>query len=75
MKRHFIRSKIDNRDERLSYKIRDAQMRKIPYQIVVGDSERHNQTVTVREYGKETSVTLELVEFIKSLNNRIKSKN
>lgn len=63
-----IRVYLDNRNERLSKKIRESQIMKIPYQIVIGDDEINNQnTITYREYGKEEVVTLSKQEFFKKI--------
>lgn len=59
-----IRAKADFREEKLGYKIREAQMQKIPYQLVVGDKEVNENTVTYREYGKQEQVTVSIDEFI-----------
>ncbi|ASZ08934.1 threonine--tRNA ligase [Mesoplasma chauliocola] len=62
-KKDFIRTHVDLRDERLSYKIRDAQTSKIPYQLVIGDQERKDKSVTYRKYGSEEQITIKLQEF------------
>ncbi|AUB31301.1 threonine--tRNA ligase [Spiroplasma floricola] len=74
LKSKLIRSKIDLRDERLSYKIRDAQIRKIPYQLVLGDKESENDMVTYRKYGSEEQITVTLKEFIKMIEKKVKEK-
>ncbi|WP_339021314.1 threonine--tRNA ligase [Spiroplasma endosymbiont of Atherix ibis] len=74
LKSKLIRTKIDLRDERLSYKIRDAQVRKIPYQLVLGDKEAENNMVTYRKYGSEEQITITLKEFIKMVKNKVKEK-
>ena len=51
LKSQGVRVEIDDRNEKMGYKIREAQMKKIPYQIVVGDQEVENQEVNVRKYG------------------------
>lgn len=51
-KAHF-RVNNDNRDEKLGYRIREAQLKKIPYQLVLGDNERDNGTVTYRKHGEK----------------------
>lgn len=72
-KAHF-RVNNDNRDEKLGYRIREAQLKKIPYQLVLGDNERDNGTVTYRKHGekKETTVTFE--EFVELLNTEVENK-
>ncbi len=52
-KKAGIRAELDERDEKLGYKIREAQMKKIPYIAVVGDQECRHQSVHVRQYGRE----------------------
>ena len=74
LKNNLIRTHIDNRDERLSYKIRDAQIKKIPYQLVLGDNEEKDNTVTYREYSSCEHITIQLEEFINLLNSKIKDK-
>lgn len=59
-----IRFEVDYRDEKLGYKIREAQTSKIPYQLVIGDNEVANNTVTYREYGKKEQTTVTVDEFI-----------
>lgn len=68
-----IRVEIDNRDEKLGYKIREAQTKKVPYQLVIGDSEVNNQQITYRKYGKLDLTTLNVEEFINMLKSEIKS--
>lgn len=67
LKKHGLRIKLDDSNERLSKKIRDAQTSKIPYQIIIGDSEKENQNISFRKYGSTDSVTKSLDEFIKML--------
>lgn len=74
LKKDFIRTHVDLRDERLSYKIRDAQTSKIPYQLVIGDQERNENTVTYRQYGSEKQITIKLEEFKNMIVNLIFNK-
>ncbi|AUS11023.1 threonine--tRNA ligase [Bacillus subtilis] len=60
-----LRVEIDSRDEKIGYKIREAQMQKIPYMLVVGDQEAENGAVNVRKYGEQNSETISLDEFVK----------
>ncbi|MDU2567757.1 MAG: threonine--tRNA ligase [Staphylococcus epidermidis] len=64
LKSQGVRVEIDDRNEKMGYKIREAQMKKIPYQIVVGDQEVENQEVNVRKYGSEKQESVEKDEFI-----------
>ncbi|MCR5231999.1 MAG: threonine--tRNA ligase [Acholeplasmatales bacterium] len=64
LKKNKIRVKLDDREEKLGYKIREAQMKKIPYQLVIGDNEVQNGTITYREYSKKEQVTVSVDDFI-----------
>ncbi|HDM7476768.1 TPA: threonine--tRNA ligase, partial [Staphylococcus aureus] len=64
LKSQGVRVSIDDRNEKMGYKIREAQMQKIPYQIVVGDKEVENNQVNVRQYGSQDQETVEKDEFI-----------
>ena len=68
-----IRLEVDERDEKLGYKIREAQTKKIPYQLVVGDNEVQNNLLTIRRYGSKDTETLSVEDFIKNLNEEIKT--
>src|SRR5690554_1265023 len=66
-----IRVKLDDRSEKLGYKIRDAQTKKIPYQLVIGDEEIKENKLTVRKYGEKTTSSLSSDEFIKMVKDKI----
>ena len=74
LRSHGVRVNIDDRDEKMGYKIREAQMRKVPYQVVLGDREVENQTVNVRKYGEEKQETLEREDFIWKIVDKIRLK-
>ncbi|MGF2097423.1 threonine--tRNA ligase [Mammaliicoccus lentus] len=74
LKSQGVRVHIDDRNEKMGYKIREAQMKKIPYQLVVGDKEVENQEVNVRQYGSKDSKTVEKDEFIWNLVDEIRLK-
>lgn len=59
-----FRVELDARDEKMGYKIRESQTKKIPYTLVLGNNERDNNTITYRMFGKENSTTIEKDEFI-----------
>lgn len=61
---HGFRVDVDLRNEKLGYKIREAQTKKIPLQLVIGDKEKEQQGVTYRMYGKEEQVFLPMADFI-----------
>ncbi|MDW4409977.1 threonine--tRNA ligase [Staphylococcus saprophyticus] len=74
LKSQGVRVEIDDRNEKMGYKIREAQMQKIPYQLVVGDKEVKNKEVNVRKYGSQDQETLEKDEFIWNLVDEIRLK-
>ncbi|WP_414050340.1 threonine--tRNA ligase [Macrococcus animalis] len=74
LKSQGVRCHIDDRNEKMGYKIREAQMNKVPYQVVVGDKEVENNEVNLRQYGSKDSKTLERDEFIWNLVDEIRLK-
>lgn len=62
-----LRVELDDRNESMGKKIRDSQTSKIPYQLVIGDNELANNTVSVRKYGEKKSVDVDLDEFFKQM--------
>ncbi|HDG6925990.1 TPA: threonine--tRNA ligase [Staphylococcus aureus] len=74
LKSQGVRVSIDDRNEKMGYKIREAQMQKIPYQIVVGDKEVENNQVNVRQYGSQDQETVEKDGFIWNLVDEIRLK-
>lgn len=69
-----IRTSLDDRDEKVGYKLREGVMKKILYTLVLGDNEKANNTITYRKYGTEDKVTISLDEFVKMINDEIQSK-
>ncbi|URN92629.1 MAG: threonine--tRNA ligase [Candidatus Pristimantibacillus lignocellulolyticus] len=69
-----IRIELDTREEKLGYKIRDAQLKKIPYIIVVGDEEMLQKSVNVRQYGGKKSSSYSVESFLQMLQSEIVSK-
>lgn len=69
-----LRVKVDDRNEKLGYRVREAQIKKIPYQIVVGDRDQEEGTVTIRQSGKKESVTMPLEEAIERFRNEVETK-
>ena len=67
-----IRAQIDNRNETMGKKIRDAEMRKIPYMIIVGENEEKENKVSVRQHGGEDLGTISVEEFSKIVDTEIK---
>lgn len=72
MKAAGMRVEVDNRNEKMGYKIREAQTQKIPYQLVFGDNEIAENTVTVRRYGSKETLSMPFDEFLAQLEQDIK---
>lgn len=72
MKAVGMRVEVDNRNEKMGYKIREAQTQKIPYQLVFGDNEIAENTVTVRRYGSKETLSMPFDEFLAQLEQDIK---
>ena len=66
-----IRFESDYRDEKLGYRIREAQIKKVPYTLVIGDNEVENSLVTYRKHGSQEQITVSIEEFV----NIIKAHN
>ncbi|MGF9977806.1 threonine--tRNA ligase [Viridibacillus arvi] len=75
LKQEGIRVQLDIREEKLGYKIREAQMKKIPFILIVGDNEVENQSVNLRPYGQENSLEVQLDDFISKIKNVIENKS
>lgn len=70
-----VRVSIDERDEKLGYKIREAQTNKIPFALVLGDQEKEAGTVNFRRYGEKKTETVSLDDFIKLIQEEIGHKS
>ncbi len=69
-----LRSELDLRDEKLGYKIREAQTHKVPFQLVVGDNEVNSNLVTYRRFGSQEQTTVTVEEFVTMIQDEIESK-
>lgn len=69
-----FRVSLDDRNEKLGYRLREAQMAKIPVQLVIGDGEIESKSVNVRRYGKQDSTVLSLDALVEVLHNEVKEK-
>ena len=69
-----IRVKLDDRDEKLSYKMRESQSKKIPLTIIIGDKEKDNELVSYRRFGETETTSLSKDEFVKNLLECIENK-
>ncbi|MBE6094599.1 MAG: threonine--tRNA ligase [Schwartzia succinivorans] len=70
-----IRVEVDARNEKMGYKIREAQVKKIPYALVVGDQEVADGTVNVRKYGEKDSATMKTEEFLTMIEEKIATRD
>ncbi len=75
LKASGLRVEMDKRDEKIGYKIREAQMQKIPYMLVVGDNEVEAKAVNVRKYGEKKTETVPLNKFIEQIQEEVKNYN
>lgn len=75
LKNQGIRVKIDDRNEKLGYKVREAQMGKIPYMLVLGDKEETENEVNVRKYGVQEFENVTIETFIKKMVQQIKERS
>ncbi|MGO4961030.1 threonine--tRNA ligase [Jeotgalibaca porci] len=73
MDRMGMRVEVDDRNEKMGYKIRASQTQKIPYQIVIGDKEVAENTLTVRRYGSKEMNTMAAEEYLSSVDFEIKN--
>ena len=69
LSKYGIRTEIVDAKERLSYRIREAQISKIPYQIIIGNSEQNNKTINIRKYGSKHEESMLIDKFIKLIKN------
>lgn len=70
----IIRTEVDDRSEKLGYKLREAQLEKVPYMIVVGDKDIENGTVSVRSRKKGDMGSMNIDEFIKLIVEEVETK-
>ena len=75
MHRDYVRVEVDDRSEKIGYKIRQAQMAKVPYMLVVGDKEVEEGTVNVRKHGGDELGSVPFEEFFNSIKIEIKKRN
>ena len=69
-----IRVELDDRNEKLGYRLREAQTSKVPYTLILGDNEKDNKTVSYRLFGSKETTTVSLKEFIKLIEDEQKDK-
>ena len=75
LKNNNFRVELDSRDEKLSYRMREAQTRKIPFTLILGDKEKENGMISYRCFGSNETITVSKDEFINLLNERLAKRN
>lgn len=74
LKENDIRVELDDRNEKLGYRLREAQTEKVPYTLILGDQEKENSTISYRLFGQKDTTTVSKEEFVKLLNEEISTK-
>ena len=74
LKENGIRVELDNRNEKLGYRLREAQTSKIPYTLILGDQEKQDKTISYRLYGQKDTTTVSWDEFIQFIQKEIETK-
>ena len=70
-----FRVDLDDRDEKLSYKMRESVISKVPYTLIIGDKERDSRTISYRLRGSAETFNLSIDDFIKKLNDEVENKS
>ena len=74
LKDNNVRVEVDDRNEKIGYKMRESQTKKIPLTLVLGDNEKNSNLISYREYGKQETITCSIDEFFDKVNECIKNK-
>lgn len=74
LSKNDFRVKLDDRNEKLSYRMRESQTKKIPFTLIIGNQERDDESVSYRRFGSEETTTVSTDEFIKILREEMKSR-
>lgn len=74
LQKEGFKVEMDAREEKLGYRIREGQMEKVPYLLVLGNNERDEKTVTYRKHGEQKQTTVTFTQFIEMLKQQIESK-
>ena len=74
LKENNVRVELDERDEKLGYKMRESQTKKIPLTLVLGDNEKNDNTISYRKFGTNETTTVKKEEFVKILKECIDKK-
>ena len=73
LRTHEVRAIVDDRNEKIGRKIRDNEMKRIPYMLIVGEKEAENGEVSVRRQGEGDKGTMNFEEFAKILNEEVQN--
>ena len=74
LQKEGIRVELDDRNEKLGYRLRESQVKKIPYTLILGDQEKENKSISYRLFGEKETTTVSQEEFIKLIKEEIESK-
>ena len=72
LKENNVRVELDDREEKVGYRMRESVMRKIPYTLVLGQKEVDDKTISYRKYGSEETTTVAKQEFIELINSEMR---
>ena len=73
LRRQMIRVELDNRNEKIGFKIREAEVQKVPYMLIIGDKEIEKQQIAVRHKGEGDLGAMEIASFVSRISEEIKS--
>ena len=74
LKKKNIRVELDARNEKLGYRLRESQIKKVPYTLILGDNEKENKQISYRLFSSKETTTVSQKEFIKMLKDEIKNR-
>ena len=74
LQKEGIRVELDDRNEKLGYRLRESQVKKIPYTLILGDQEKDNKQISYRLFGEKETTTVSQEEFIKLIKTEIETK-
>ena len=74
LKEQGIRAELDDRNEKLGYRLREAQTKKVPYTLILGDNEKQDNTISYRLHGQKETTTVSQAEFVKLMKEEIENK-
>ena len=75
LSKHMIRYEIDSRNEKVNYKIREAEVQKINYMVIIGDKELESNNISLRKKGEGNVGNISLTELIEMIKMQVQNKN